>query len=88
MPWPARCTRECCKQRQRLARAVQNYIREPRCKRCGGRLRIDVWRLAHERKRRPCNCYGYSFPHRPGSKWCDHNPALTPEMLQDRERYA
>lgn len=88
MPLPGRCTREVCKQRQRVHRSLAEYVRPPKCKRCGGRLRVDAWRLKHERKRKPCWCLGYSFPHRVGSKWCDENPALTPEQLQEREKYA
>lgn len=33
-------------------------------------------------------CGGYSFPHRRGSGYCWHNPNLTDEDLQRRDRWA
>ena len=52
---------------------------------------IDRYRARKERgKRAPkCDpaktgCRGYSFIHRRGSGFCDHNPKLTIEHLQDR----
>jgi hypothetical protein len=66
------------------------YIRAPKCKRCGrrGTLRVDKYRTAGKERRRPCNCYGYSFPHAKGRGWCDHNPKLTLEDLEQRSRYS
>lgn len=82
-----RCTRTICQARQTKAMHPDEYVRAPRCKRCGkGRLRIDKFRnTGREHAGKTCHCCGYSFPHRRGSKWCEHNPALTADML--RERY-
>lgn len=30
-------------------------------------------------------CFGYSFPHRHGSGYCEHNPNLTEAMRRERE---
>jgi hypothetical protein len=58
-------------------------------------LRIDRYRMTKEKRNPKVTCYpdkngcgGYSFPHRKGSKWCDHNEHLTTEMMQQREGYA
>lgn len=56
---------------------------------------IDRWRAKHEvgrgLKLRGALCYpgrggcnGYPHPHRKGSRFCEHNPKLTMEMLQER----
>ena len=57
--------------------------------------RVDRWRARHERGRNApkCDpsrtgCTGYSFIHRRGSGYCDHNPNLTMEQLQGRRRWA
>jgi hypothetical protein len=33
---------------------------------------------------KPCNCYGYSFPHHRGRGFCEHNPKLDTAALQAR----
>lgn len=56
---------------------------------------VDRWREKHEigaglrLRGRLCypgrgGCYGYFFPHRKGSRFCDHNPNLTEAELQER----
>lgn len=64
-----RCSKEACKVRRALKRQVEFYLREPKCKRCGSRLRLDKHRM-HETRAQRCHCDGYAFPHRKGSKWC------------------
>lgn len=94
MSWPCRCRRKACQARQTIRWRPESYVRPPKCRRCGkGLLRVDGWRQAHERhSKTTCRpdrsgCQGYHFPHRRGSRWCDHNPALTPAMLEERERW-
>jgi hypothetical protein len=65
-----RCTKSSCRQRRTLKRPIEQYVREPRCLACGGRLSYDP-----EPKRRhnqeKCVCDGYHFPHRRGTEpWC------------------
>ncbi len=81
--YPCRCK---CGRRITLAKAPDEYVRSPRCKRCKqrGTMRIDRHRMKREWHVRPCNCYGYSFPHHKGRGYCDHNPKLTAEDLRLR----
>lgn len=93
--WPCRCS--ACGRRVTKAQQPEEYVRPPRCPsgcrrrdergRASGfaELRIDYWRILKEWKRKPCYCYGYSFPHVRGRGYCEHNPRLTAEMLQERE---
>lgn len=70
----------------------ETYARVRKCKACGkGELRVDYWRKRHElhQPSKTCRpdhtgCAGYHFPHRRGSKWCDSNPGLTVDMLEER----
>lgn len=63
---------------------MSSYVRLPKCPHCGSKTRH---KLKSERKVDPkyypvgrqdasetCNCSGYHFPHRKGSKHCDHHP--------------
>ena len=93
--YPCRCTR--CGARVNTLKQPGEYVRRPpKCPRgCritthdGQRtfapLRIDWYRMAAEwRGAKPCQCSGYPFPHAKGRGYCDHNPNLTAEDLQDR----
>jgi hypothetical protein len=68
--------------------------RIPRCRGGGCRsrdYRIDKYRATYEvgpEAPKPCRCCGYSFPHRKGSLFCDHNPNLTEDDWNNRRRYA
>lgn len=83
------CATRCaaCRSRQSLAQIPALYLRAPRCRQCGrrGTLRVDQWRMAHERRQKPCDCSGYSFPHRPRSGWCLYSPNAD---LESRESYS
>lgn len=80
-----RCNRFVCQARRRLPKHPDEYVRRPRCRRCGkGFYRPDPYRTAGKEHRKGCGCDGYSFPHRRGSKYCFQNPALTAEMLRER----
>ena len=66
-----RCTKAACRARRTLRRPLEGYVREPRCRCCGGPLTLDAYRQQTELAYRPCNCDGYWFPHRPGGGvWC------------------
>lgn len=60
-------------------------------RRTDAHYRVDGYRAKRERGKAPtCDpsrtgCRGYSFIHRKGSGFCDHNPKLTDDDL--RERY-
>lgn len=86
-----RCNRKVCQHRKRLPRHPQEYRHKHwlRCRSCGkGYYRPDPHRTAGKERRKPCHCEGYSFPHAHGSRYCNHNPGLTAEMLQERSTWA
>lgn len=67
-------------------RPPESYVRVPKCARCGSqKYRRDRYRETVERRVRPCRCTGgyYPFPHRKGSKWCEHNPNWTAEDAEE-----
>jgi ribosomal protein L32 len=84
MTIPCRCGNRIngvvCFTRRSLAKRPEHYTDRrymPRCPNCGARMWfVDKWRLAHEiwGKGKTCNCGGYWFPHRLGSKYCYENP--------------
>lgn len=85
--YPCRCTRDACRKRQTKLKHPNEYARTPRCIACRQMtVKVDRYRCRVE-NRNPCRCYGYSFPHAKGRGWCDHNPRVTTEMLQEREQY-
>lgn len=56
-----------------------------RCE-CGGKWIFDGYRSSGEEHRRvQCNCGGYHFPHRKGSRFCEHN--LNEKSDEDYEDY-
>lgn len=85
MSFPYRCTKESCKQRRALRKHANEYVREPRCRSCGSRLRYDRWeKQSHKRKK--CYCDGYMFIHRKGSKWCQHYAVVITDFDMDERR--
>jgi hypothetical protein len=76
-----------CEARRTLARKLADYVRVPRCRRCGrNRYRVDRWRHKHERGKKPtCTRWDclYGFPHRRGSRLCLHNPKLTDKEIAE-----
>lgn len=67
-----RCTRCTCRARTVLRKPIEQYVREPRCRFCGGRLSHDP-EVRRRSKRLKCLCDGYNFPHRIGTEpWCKH----------------
>lgn len=60
----ARCVK--CDARRMLNRKPKDYIQPPRCKRCGH----NRYYLVPPRGGKICDCGGYWFKHRAGSKWC------------------
>lgn len=80
---PCRCTK--CDKRKTLHKRPQHYVRPPKCPRCGNRRwTLDKWMLRRGRLQK-CNCTGYHFPHRKGSKWCYENPKLQ-ELMETEQR--
>lgn len=78
-----RCSRKACQQRRTLRHAPDWYIRMPRCRACGSRLRWDRYRDRVELDRQLCRCDRAPYPHRRGSAayggrygpWmCEHAP--------------
>lgn len=82
MTYPYRCSRETCKTRRSFARKIEEYIRVPRCRECGG----TAWRLdTFQQNRKSCFCDGYHFPHREGSLNCKYYRGAHPERRRDAE---
>lgn len=84
---PCRCWR--CNTRQTKAKPLGEYVRPPKCKACGKpALFVCKDRLArkHDRKKL-CNCSGYHFKHRKGSKWCQKNPNADVVYQEERKYY-
>lgn len=79
-----RCTKEKCKLRVTLRKHPDAYVREPKCKACGSRLRVDAYRMSGK-GRKTCWCDGYHFPHQESSYYCIHNPEY---LEHEEERYA
>jgi hypothetical protein len=71
---PHRCIS--CGHRKTLSRLWSDYIRPPKCEHCGYyRLTPCRDRLAANWGRKhACNCGGYWFKHRKGSRFCYQNP--------------
>jgi len=65
-----------CGGRKTLRKPIEQYLREQKCPLCHhkGSLRLDNWRKKNERGRckQKCICDGLPYPHRRGSKWCNH----------------
>jgi len=59
-----------CDARRVLPKERRLYILLPRCRRCGNRTYYRV----PPRKGVTCNCGGYEFKHRKGSKYCYEHP--------------
>jgi len=59
-----------CATRKVLNRHPDHYIRQPKCHHCGARN----WRPVKRNRQRTCNCNGYWFPHRAGSRCCEEHP--------------
>jgi len=45
---------------------------------------VDWYRMRKERAATPCDCHGYGFLHRKGSRFCIHNPNLTDADHEER----
>lgn len=73
--FPYRCSRRTCRTRISLPRKLQDYIRVPKCRDCGGELSIDKCRMRNKKLRLSkrtdpgptCECDGAHYPHRKGS---------------------
>lgn len=90
-PTPVRCKKRMpdgtqCGWRTTLSKQPLEYVRPPKCGRCGAKITyIDFRRVRREWKMKPCRCYGYAFPHARGRGYCEHNAKLTAEDLRLRE---
>ncbi len=85
---PHRCIK--CNARRTLDRRWSLYMRPPKCLTCGYyRLRpcFDRLAAAHGRKK-ACNCGGYHFRHRRGSKHCEHNQRAEQHYVERSEARA
>lgn len=78
-----RCWR--CWARRDLSKPPSHYVRLPKCKGCGmPSLFVDRFiGTKRDKRMKKCNCTGYHFTHRRGSKWCHHNPSI--EQLHTEE---
>jgi len=57
-----------------LAKHPDEYRIRRRCKGCGRfeTLRIDKWADTRQWRKQTCYCDGWWFPHRHGSRGCNH----------------
>ena len=70
MSYVYRCS--CCRTRNTFPRPLADYIRQRRCRSC----RYTRFYVDRERATRTaCHCSGYHHAHRPGSRYCEANPA-------------
>ena len=70
MTYPYKCN--CCRTRNLFKKKLEEYVRTKKCKACGhNRFYFDKERATPVK---PCTCFGYHFPHRPGSPCCEKNP--------------
>ncbi len=85
MGFLCRCTNDKCKKRRVLPTLPENYITPPKCKGCGKRsYRWDRWQEKYNATHK-CDCGGYHFRHRKGSKWCEFaTHTVTPEEAAKR----
>lgn len=70
---PCRCMK--CWKRRNLPKYPAEYVTPPKCKQCGAPITYvcrDRWSKKDKRNIK-CNCTGYMFQHRKGSKWCYYN---------------
>lgn len=80
MTVPCRCLTRVngvkCTQRKSLAKHPRDYKRQPECPQCHQRhWYVETYRLKKEMGYRPaCECGGYHFRHRRGSKFCYYHP--------------
>jgi hypothetical protein len=83
---PHRCVR--CEARKTLSRLWTEYLRPPKCGVCGyPRLYPCPDRLASKWGRKHgCNCGGYHFKHRKGSKFCHENPNVEQHYIEREAR--
>jgi hypothetical protein len=73
MGFPYRCSK--CRGRNTLPRALEDYIRVPKCRHCAhGSFYVDKIRLARRDGHENCRCGGYHHTHRIKSKFCEHHP--------------
>ena len=66
-----RCTRRRrgCQGRKTLKKPIEQYVRVPTCPNCKGPLYFDK-RRKEETQKNKCQCDGYPYPHKRGSKFC------------------
>jgi len=65
--------------------ALEQYLRPPRCRQCGKKdtLRVDKWANSRPWRKYKCQCAGYWFPHRRGSKFCWYRKNGEQRMPED-----
>jgi hypothetical protein len=79
-----RCAK--CGRRVVLSRHPEQYRETRPCTWCGGRLRVDQYRMGKERAAiaaTTCNCGSYPFPHARARGRCLHNPAMDEHAWED-----
>ena len=85
MGFPHRCSK--CQKRYTFSRIWNEYIINKKCS-CGSKsFYIDKHRIRFNKQQR-CNCTGYHFPHRNGSRYCDSNVLSAYYIAKDRHGVA
>jgi len=62
-----------CTGRRMLTKHPDEYVRAPKCPHCGGRKWYLDKQIVRRHARERCNCGGWHFTHRRGSKYCFHS---------------
>lgn len=96
MTFPCRCYNrikgKVCFTRKSLRMRPEQYAdawRQPKCPSCGARKwHVDKYRVRKEMGWKPmCNCGGYHFYHRKGSKFCYHHPNAEQHHVERYEHH-
>lgn len=84
---PHRCDK--CNGRQTLSRNYKKFVRKKRCKFCGSTwLYVCKDRLRSKNRLKNCDCGGYHFVHRRGSKFCHYNANVERHYVERAEARA
>jgi len=74
-----RCSKASCRKRATFNKPITQYKRVVLCPGChNDTLKRDAAK-DREKNRNTCQCDGYAFPHRSGSKWCNYSTAALTE---------
>lgn len=80
---PHRCSRDSCRKRYTFSKHWEEFKRVKICT-CGCKKFTVCYDRLRAAKRDKCNCSGYHFPHREGSKFCTSNSMSSYHAAKER----